>query len=122
MTWVRFLPPQFEEVIRDLRNRIANDAAEILESVKGNGFVRGKVATRGRGLLEFFDLMAAHTDADLRYKLIELKSAIGPVGDKNVPDRDVDKISDILNGIMDLADAEIESLTSGPSPFSMMEV
>jgi hypothetical protein len=68
----------FEEVFRNLRNRFADDAAEMLESIQKNGFVRGKVAEKGRGLVELFDMWAVHNDVELRAKLIDLKKAIGP--------------------------------------------
>ena len=97
----------FSEIIGQLRGRFAEDAKSMLESIKKNGFVRGKVAEKGRGLIEFFDIMAAHDDTELRSLLDNLKTAIGETPDG----RNLDGIENILSGIADLAAASSEELT-----------
>jgi hypothetical protein len=113
----------FEEVFRNLRNRFADDAAEMLESIKKNGFVRGKVAEKGRGLVELFDMWAVHSDAELRAKLIDLKKAIGP-SVKNRADaseRSTEDVKAILEDIAELAHKAAADLQQGPSRFSFIE-
>jgi hypothetical protein len=97
----------FVDIITQLRGRMAEDAESILESIKKNGYLRGKVAEKGRGLIEFYDIMAAHDDQELRQKLESLKTEIGHVS----TERNVDKISDILAEISDLAHASAQDLT-----------
>jgi len=101
------------EVVAQLRNQIAEDAESMLKSVKRNGFVRGKIAQKGSGLLEFYDLMATHNDQDLKIKLQTLKNQIGPIGkrDKDTPERDVDAISATLEEIASLATDNLKDLT-----------
>ena len=41
----------------------------MLESIKKYGTVRGKVAERGRGLIELFDLLAVQDYYELRGRL-----------------------------------------------------
>lgn len=115
----------FEEVLHYLRDRIAADAEEMLASIQKNGYVRGKIAEKGRGLLDLYDLMAAHNDYELREKLVRLKSAIGPVGDErteDAPARDPGEIAGILNQVIDLSHAAAQDLLTGPSRFSMLDI
>jgi hypothetical protein len=113
----------FAEIFGALRSQMAEDASDILNSIKKNGFVRGKVAERGRGLLEMFDLMATHDDKELRSKLIALRSQLGPVGTKQTDDsRDVETISQTLTEIMQLEKQAARDLASGPSRFSALDV
>lgn len=113
----------FAEIFGALRSQMAEDASDILASIKKSGFVRGKVAERGRGLLEMFDLMATHDDLELREKLIALRSQLGPVGTKQTDDsRDVDTIAKTLSEIMQLEKQAARDLAAGPSRFSALDV
>jgi hypothetical protein len=113
----------FEEVFSSLRNQLAQDAKEILESVKKNGFVRGKVAERGRGLLEMFDLLAVQNDFELRNKLEQLRQAIGPDrSEGSAAERSTAEISTILEGIQDLVTSAKQDLLSGPSRFQNLDM
>jgi hypothetical protein len=114
----------FEEVFRNLRNRFADDAADMLASIQKNGFVRGKVAEKGRGLVELFDMWAVHNDAELRAKLIELKRAIGPNCKERTDDtaeRSTEEVKTILQSIAELAHQSAVDLQKGPSRFSFIE-
>ena len=113
----------FAEIFGALRSQMAKDASDILASIKKSGFVRGKVAERGRGLLEMFDLMATHDDRELREKLIALRSQLGPVGTKQTDDsRDVETIAQTLSEIMQLEKQAARDLAAGPSRFSALDV
>ncbi|HCR70968.1 MAG TPA: hypothetical protein DIW23_05960, partial [Anaerolineae bacterium] len=57
---LRAIASPFQEVFSELRKRFSEDVAEMLKSIRKNGFVRGKVAEKGRGLIEMFDLLAVH--------------------------------------------------------------
>lgn len=112
----------FAEVFSALRSQMANDASEILSSIQKNGFVRGKVAERGRGLLEMFDLMCTHDDKELRQKLIELRKQLGAKGTKQDDDsRDVKNIAETLTEIMRLERTAMADLLAGPRRFSDLE-
>jgi hypothetical protein len=113
----------FAEIFKALRSQMAEDAASILESVKKNGFVRGKVAERGRGMLELFDLMCTHDDMELRSKLVALREALGPMGTKQTDEnRSVEQIKNTLEEIMQLEGRALADLMSGPSRFSALDV
>jgi hypothetical protein len=111
----------FAEVFTALRSQFAQDAADILESVKKNGFVRGKVAERGRGLIEMFDLMAVQDDYELRGKLMALKNALGPVS-VDSPARDTEQVKALLEEVMELERQAADDLQSGPNRFNMLDV
>ena len=113
----------FAEVFKSLRSQIAKDAAEILESIQKNGFVRGKVAERGRGLINLFELLAVQDDKELRENLVNLRAAIGPVGDERTSEsvRDVSEVKGILGQIIVLEQNAVVDLLAGPSRFSLIE-
>lgn len=120
---LRTLASPFEEVFSSLRKQISEDAAEMLTSVRKNGFVRGKVAEKGRGLIEMFNLLAVHNDHELRGRLEALKAAIGPVGDRtDAPERSTDDVKNILEQIMELEHSAAQDLLEGPTRFSMVEI
>lgn len=115
----------FEQVFGSLRQRFAEDAEAMLKSIKKNGTVRGKIATKGAGLIEFYELMAIHDDGELKEKLSELKEAIGPIGDdrtKDTPDRSPEAVSKTLQQIVDIASKTAEDLSREPSRFAFVEV
>ncbi len=114
------LASPFQEVFQSLRERFAADAQALLESIQKNGYVRGKVAEKGRGLIEFFDLMAIHDDDELRSALVSLKQKLEP-SSSDTP-RDTEGIKSILTQIADMADAETRDLTMGPTKFSIVDV
>lgn len=114
----------FEELFVGMRRRMADDAVDLLSSIRRNGYVRGKIAEKGRKLLEIYQLMATHDDRELLDRLIELKKEIGPVGDERpdaAPDRDVEKIANILVDISTLSHTAAQDLSAGPSRFSFVE-
>jgi len=115
----------FDEIFTTLRRQIAADVQSMLESIRKNGYVRGKIAEKGRGLLAFFDLMAAHDDHELRGKLQQLQQAIGPIGDERPaasPERDAGQIVAILDQINALSHTAAQDLAAGPSRFSLVEI
>ncbi|MDR3572836.1 MAG: hypothetical protein P4L50_03160 [Anaerolineaceae bacterium] len=114
----------FAEVFTALRTRMAQSAKEILESVQKNNYVRGKVAEKGRGLVEIFDLLAVQDDSELRGRLVQLRSAIGEVGEdrtEDAPERSTAEIAGILEEITSLVHTATKDLTAGPSRFSLVE-
>lgn len=113
----------FQEVFTAMRTQMAEDAAEILESIKKSGFVRGKVAERGRGLIDLFNLMCTHDDRELSEKLNSLKEMLGPAGTKqNDESRSIKDIEKTLKEIMKLEKQAAEDLMAEPNRFSFVEV
>lgn len=105
----------FEDVFINLRCSIADACDEIAASIAKNGFVRGKVAERARGLLDFYDVMAAHNDKELRAKLVELRNQIGAIGDertKETPTRSPEAVAAKLAEIIELANIEADDLAN----------
>lgn len=109
------------EMFSDLRARLADAAVEMAESVEKSGFVRGKVAQRGRGLLEIFNLMSVTDDRDLKDALLKLNQAIGPAADnrgKDAPERSTEEVKSALQKIVDLAEEAKSEITSPQSRFA----
>jgi hypothetical protein len=114
----------YQEVFIALRNQIAQDATEMLASVQKNGFCKGKIAERGRGLLDLYELMTIGEDATLRGRLVELRNAIGTIGDdrpKDAAPRDTAQVVSALESIRELAHSAAQDLAAGPSRFSFLE-
>ena len=114
----------FAEVFISLRNQIGQDAEEMVKSIQRNGFVRGKVAERGRGLIELYEMMSVQDDAELRARLVQLKNAIGAVGEargKDAPERSTAEVVSALESIKELAHAAARDLAAGPSRFTFAE-
>jgi hypothetical protein len=114
----------YAEVFSALRNQIAQDAAEMLESIKKSGHVQGKVAERGLGLLDTFELLAVHDDFELHTRLKRLRAAIGPVGNGRTeltPERNPAEVAAILEQIRELSHTAAQDLIEGPSRFSLIE-
>jgi hypothetical protein len=102
----------FAEVIFQFRAQIAGDVAAIMKSIKKNGYVRGKVAERARGLLDAYRLLgAAAGDDDLENALVELQRRLGqrPTGE-NAPKYDTDAVMGALEDIAEVAHSEIAGL------------
>lgn len=99
------------EIIQQMREQFAKDAENILKSIKKNGYVHGKVAERGRGLLDLYGLLAAHDDNVLKEKLEALRAQIGDVGVDDTPYRNLNDIRTTLVEIKDLASASVDELT-----------
>jgi hypothetical protein len=113
-----------EQIFTDVRQQMAEAAIEIQQSIEKNGFVRGKVAQRAAGLVEFFDLIKIQDDYKLRAALLKLHDAVGPVGDargKDTPLRSAAEVMRALRSISELADNAKDDLLSGPSAFSLIE-
>jgi hypothetical protein len=120
---LRSIASPFEEVFTALRCQMSEDAAEMLSSIRKNGFVRGKIAEKGRGLIEMFNLLAVQDDHELRGRLEALKHAIGPIGDRtDAPERSTEDVKSILEQIMDLERSAAQDLLAGPNRFNMVDV
>ncbi len=113
----------FEEIFTAMRNEMAESAEKVLENIKKNGFVLGKVAEKGRGLIDMYDLMCTHDDNELRYRLNVLKSQLGQQGTKqNDASRDVESIKQTLTEIIELSKNATEDLISLPTRFSRLDI
>lgn len=114
----------FQEVFISLRKQIADDATEMLASIQKNKFLRGKVAERGRGLIELYELMSVTDDSDLRARLEQLKAVIGPVGEDRAKgqERDTKQVVDALEAIKELAHQAAVDIAAQPSRAAFLEL
>lgn len=113
-----------KEMFLDLRNRMAEAALEMAESVEKSGFVRGKVAQRGRGLLEFFNLMSVADDGDMKAALEKLNAAIGQDADERGtgPARSTEEVKSALQKVITLAEEARAEITAAPTRFAGLRV
>jgi hypothetical protein len=88
----------FAEVYRAAVAQFVDHAREILESVQKNGYVRGKVAERGRGLLDLYQLMVlpGMGDQKLETYLRELKALLPAASEGRSPEDIANKLRDII--------------------------
>lgn len=111
----------FVEVYRAAMLQFIDHAKDILESVQKNKHVKGKVAERGRGLLDVYNLMVIPGMGDDRMmqRLSDLRDLLGPVDDAA---RNPERIAAKLQEIIDL-EAEVTSdLLALPTAASFIEV
>lgn len=118
------LASPFEEVFVSLRQQMADAAVEMLDSIREQKYVRGKVAERAAALIEIFELRAMHDDAALLERLVELKKAIGPIGKdrtKDMPERSTTDAVTALEGVAALIDTAVVDFRYGPTRFRNLD-
>lgn len=109
----------FAEVYRQAVSQFIDHAKEILESVRKNNHVKGKVAERGRGLVDLYQLMVLPGLGDERLEtyLRELKALLPEQAEARKPEEIAAKLQDIID-----LEAEIASdLQAGPTTFEFVE-
>lgn len=111
----------FDQIIRDMRDRAAKSAAEMLISIKQNGFLHTKIADKGKGLKEYFELMATHDDTYLMDLLTHLDKKIGEVS-RVQGKRDNSEIIKTLEEIEALSKREFKALMNDKGYFAAIEV
>lgn len=111
----------FVEVYRAAMSQFIDHAKDMLESIQKNKHVRGKVAERGRGLLDLYNLMVIPGMGDDRMMsyLSDLRSMLGPVDDGV---RDPEKIAAKLHEIVALEAEVSRDLSAMPTAASFIEV
>jgi hypothetical protein len=107
----------FDEMVKAMRVNAAESASEMLQAIKKSGFIHGKVAEKGRGLLEYFNLMATHDD---RY-LQDLLKALDEQLVKAPKERQVENITGLLEQIDALARKEVKTVLTSGGRFAAIE-
>jgi len=113
----------FVEVYKNALAECVERASDLLETVRKGGTVRGKVAEKGRGLLEFYNMMLIPelTDERMVSKLTELQRLLGETGSKDET-RDVSQIACKLEEIVKLQDVIAEEIEDGGGKFAAVEI
>lgn len=113
----------FVEVYKQALDECTERAADLLETIRKGGVVRGKLAEKGRGLLNFYNMMLIPelTDERMTKMLSELQTLMGTEGTKDET-RDVEKIASKLKEIVELQDVVADEITEGGNRFSSIEV
>lgn len=109
----------FAEIYRAAISQFVDHAREMLESVRKNNHVRGKVAERGRGLLDLYQLMVLPGlgSEKMEVYLRELREMLPKETEKRSPDEIAAKLEEIIALEAEIAD----DLNAGPSVFSFLE-
>lgn len=110
----------FVEVYRQAINQFIDHAKDILESVQKNKHIRGKVAERGRNLLDIYNLMVIPGMGDERMmqNLKDLRDLIG----EDTEARSTEAITTKLQEIIALEAQVASNLMTEPSTFNYLEV
>ena len=113
----------FVEVYKNALNECVERAADLLETIRKGGAVRGKVAEKGRGLLDFYNMMLIPelTDERMVEKLTELQKLLGETGTRD-ESRDVSQIACKLDEIVKLQDVVAEEIEDGGGKFAAVEI
>ncbi len=111
----------FVEVYRQAIVQFIDHAKDILESIQKNKHIRGKVAERGRGLLDIYNLLVIPGMGDDRM-MKYLKELRDLIGTENSGARSAEAVTAKLQDIIAL-EAEIAAdLVTAPTTFSFIEV
>lgn len=111
----------FAEVYRQAISQFIDHAKDILESVQKNKHIRGKVAERGRGLLDIYNLMVIPGMGDDRM-MQYLKDLRGLIGEENTDARSSEAITAKLQEIIDLEAAVASDMQTAPSTFKYLDI
>jgi len=113
----------FIEVYQSALSDVTDRAVELLETIQKGGVVRGKIAEKGRGLLNFYSMLMIPELADERMvdALAGLKSLMGEEGTKDDA-RSVPSITRKLQEIVELQNTVADEIAAGGSKFSQIEV
>jgi hypothetical protein len=113
----------FVEVYKNALGECVDRASDLLTTIKKGGVVRGKIAEKGRGLLEFYNMMLIPelTDERMVDKLTELQKLMGENGTKDDA-RDVTAITEKLQEIVELSDTVAGEIEDGGGKFAAVEI
>ncbi|MBK8467718.1 MAG: hypothetical protein IPL32_18040 [Chloracidobacterium sp.] len=113
----------FVEVYKNALSECVDRAADLLDTIRKGGVVRGKIAEKGRGLLEFYNMMLIPelTDERMVDRLTELQKLLGESGSKD-ESRDVSAITAKLKEIVELQDTVADEIEGGGGKFSAIEI
>ncbi len=114
---IKSITSPWVEVIEQFRARISRDVADIADSIKRNGHVRGKVAEKARGLLDIYQLLgAAAGDDELEKALMDLRGSLVEVPKEartQVGKYDTNSIETALSGLADLTHEAAQTVKRG---------
>ncbi|MBN2003769.1 MAG: hypothetical protein JXA21_10465 [Anaerolineae bacterium] len=104
-----------DEMLQQLMGEITAGAQAVLDSISKNGYVRGKVAERARGLRELFQMMGGRhlqDHGDLERLLDELSARLErhPATDKDQLAYKVDNVIETLGQIVDATRAQVDDI------------
>jgi len=114
----------WDEVFQQLRAQMYQDAVSVLDSIRRNGYLAGKVALKARNMVKTFRMLNAHDDAELEGKLSELRAALDARPPNGSSKLDVSRITGALNQLRDAtaeAAAEVKRRAE-PSLWGALEV
>jgi hypothetical protein len=111
----------FVEVYRQAVYQFIDHAKDMLESIRKNKHVRGKVAERGRGLLDIYNLLVIPGMGDERMEqyLKDLRNLIGADAGEA---RSTEAITAKLQEIVDMEKELAADLVSVPTTFNYLEI
>ncbi len=115
----------YQEAWDQLRARVYEDARAIGESLRKNGYLRGKTAQRAAGLARTFRLLNCQKDGELAVLLGQLEAlATSPIPKNGKRRREVEPIEGVLGEIARLTHASAEEVKrrAEPSRFRALEV
>ncbi len=113
----------FVEVYKNALAECVERAEDLLKTIKKGGSVRGKVAEKGRGLLDFYNMLLIPelTDERMVEKLTELQKLLGETGTKD-DSRDVSQIAHKLKEIVELQNVVADEIEDGGGKFAAVEI
>lgn len=115
----------YQEAWDQLRARVYEDARAISESLRNNGYLRGKTAQRAAGLARTFRLLNSQKDKELEGLLGQLETlARSPIPKNGKRRREIAPIEGVLGEIARLTHASAEEVRrrAEPSRFRALEV
>lgn len=111
----------FIEVYRQAMYQFIDHAKDMLESISKNKHIRGKVAERGRGLLDVYNMLVIPGMGDDRMMSC-LKDLRSLIGEENTESRSTEAITTKLKEIVSLESEIAADMVSVPTKFAYLDV
>lgn len=103
-----------EEVMIRLRAQMAKAVSEIAVSIQKNGYIRGKVAQRARGLMDTYNLLGSATgDDELEKVLVDLRRSLQPMPEAVGNKYDTQAVVDALTSVGAVTSEAAEQVKRG---------
>jgi len=102
-----------DDLANAMRQRVGEAVAGMLESIKKNGSLRGKVAEQVLNLQTIYKAMSVTSDPEIEKAMSELTTLVGTVGKergKAEPKRDIEGIRAAMLEIVEITNKEIETV------------
>jgi hypothetical protein len=112
----------FEELFVQLRKDMAQAAAEVAATIKtGKVGIHPKTVEKAQRMISIFDMMATHSDTELRKRLLDLKDTVAAAAAEETPGPNTEATLEALEDIRAFAVTAADDFRSGPTRWELLD-